>query len=85
MAPRAEGNGNGQWRTWLLGVGATLIATLITSGILFQRETREQLAVHSQQLKSFETRSRDTIAREFGRHEEVIQRLERRIEQLEKR
>ena len=69
MAPRVEGNGNGNgaWRNWLLGVGATLIATMVTSTIIFQRETRSSIATNEQRIKSIETTSRATIIREFER------------------
>ena len=42
---------NGNWRGWLLGIVATLIATMIGNDILFQRETREAIARHDEQLK----------------------------------
>jgi hypothetical protein len=84
-----ESEANGTWRNWLLGVGATLIATLITSAIIFQRETRESIATNEQRIKQIEVSSKATIIREFERHErqlnEMSQRFERRIDALDRR
>ena len=88
MAPASERNGD-TWRNWLLGVGATLIATLVTSAIIFQRETRESIATNEQRIKQIETSSKATIIREFERHEKQInemgRRLDYRIDQLDRR
>ena len=87
MAPASERNNS--WRNWLLGVGATLIATLITSAIIFQRETRESIATNEQRIKQIETTSRATIIREFDRQDKELrdaaQRVERRIDALDRR
>src|SRR4029077_5950744 len=70
-------NGNGTvWRPWVLGIVATLVASLITNGILFQRDTREKLSTNEERIKQLETRARDAIIREF-------QRIEKRLDKLE--
>jgi hypothetical protein len=84
VTPRDESS-NGAWRTWLLGIAATLLVTLITNGILFQRDTREQLSTNEERIKALETRARDAIIREFKQRDDAILRLEKRIEQLEQR
>ncbi len=78
-------NINGSWKTWLLGVVATLAATLIGNGILFQRETRESLAHIEERLKYLEGRGRDTLIREFHNRDAMIHALELRIDRLEKK
>ncbi len=72
---------NGSWRGWLLGIVATLIASLIGSGILFQRETREQLAQQKEQLRNIEIRGLATL----HNVEQRIERLERHVDELEKK
>ena len=90
-APKTNGhsNGNGTWRNWLLGVGATLIATMVTSAIIFQRETRESIATNEQRIKALEVTSRATIIREFERQDKELltasQRFERRLDAIERR
>lgn len=72
-------NGNGihtAWRTWALGIAATLLVSLIGNGILFQRETRETLRGQEERLKSLEGRARDAIIREFERIDKRLERLE---------
>ena len=76
---------NGAWRNWLLGIVATIVATLVVNGIAFQRDTKEKMATNEQRIRAVETTSRATIIREFERQDKQIERLERRIEQLEKR
>jgi hypothetical protein len=114
VLPKALQNGN--WKTWMLGIVATIIATFVGNGILFQRETRETIAHLEERLKGIEGRGRDALIREFARHDQrmdnivgvignmqntiptntevgqqlrerdgAIQRLERRVEELEKR
>jgi hypothetical protein len=73
-----NGNGSSQWRNWALGVAATIIGTLVVQGLAFQREMRSAIDINEQRIKFLETRARETIVREF-------QRLEKRIEELEKR
>jgi hypothetical protein len=72
----ANGNGATVWRPWVLGIVATLVASLITNGILFQRDTREKLSTNEERIKALETRARDAIIREF-------QRIEKRLDKLE--
>jgi hypothetical protein len=77
--PNGNGNGNGipaAWRTWALGIAGTVVVTLITNGILFQRETKEKLATIEARLNGIETRGRDAIIREF-------QRIEKRLDKIE--
>jgi prefoldin subunit 5 len=83
---------NGNWRGWALGIVASLVATAVGSGILFQRETREQLATLSDQVKHLQQRDENIIkylqqlsGGEFRSRDEAIHRLEQRIERLEKR
>ena len=89
MTKARDAFSNGAWRTWLLGIVATIVATLIVNNIAFQRDTKEKMATNEQRIKAMETTSRATLIREFERvdkqHNDAIARLERRIEQLEKR
>jgi hypothetical protein len=84
-----EAFSNGAWRTWLLGIVATLITTIIVNGISFQRETRESIATNEQRIKAIETTSRATIIREFDRQDKLLneaaQRVDRRLDALERR
>lgn len=80
---------NGAWRNWLLGVVATIVASLVINGISFQRDTKEKMATNEQRIRAIETTSRATIIREFERQDkqllEAAQRYERRLDQLERR
>ena len=60
----------------MLGIIATLVASLITNGILFRARIRETLRGHEERLKAIETRARDTIIREFERIDRRLDRLE---------
>ena len=71
---------NGNWRTWLLGIVATLVTAFITNGIVFQRDTREQLAKQSEQIANIETRA-DNIIKYLN---EKITRLELHVDRLER-
>lgn len=70
---------NGSWRSWLLGICALLVVSLITNDLLFQRQTREQLAKQEQQIKSLESRDTNIIKYFLDN----LNRLERHIDQLE--
>lgn len=94
-------------RNWLLGVAATIIATLVINGIVFQRETRETLARQSEHLtyldraNEAQNRRLDKIVealdaiysrlsglapeRELKERDARFERIERRIEELERR
>jgi hypothetical protein len=83
---------NGNWRGWALGIVASLVATAVGSGILFQRETREQLATVSDQIKHLQQRDENIIkylqqlvASDMLGRDERIKSLEQRIDRLEKR
>jgi hypothetical protein len=83
---------NGNWRGWALGIVASLVATAVGSGILFQRETREQLATLSDQVKHLQQRDENIIkylqqlvASDMVGRDERIRGLEQRIDRLEKR
>jgi hypothetical protein len=76
---------NGAWRNWALGITATLIVTMITNDIVFQRDTRAKLSTNEERIKFLETRSRDAVIREFAARDEQIKKLERRLELLEQR
>jgi hypothetical protein len=84
-----EALSNGAWRSWLLGIIATIVATLIVNNIAFQRDTKEKMATNEQRIRSMETTSRDTIIREFERQDKQLadaaQRFERRLDALERR
>jgi hypothetical protein len=67
---------NGAWRNWVFGIFATLIVSLITNDIIFQRDTREKMSTNEQRIKALETRARDTIIREFERVDKRLDRLE---------
>jgi hypothetical protein len=73
---------NGTLRTWAIGFVVTLLTALITNGILFQRDTREQLATLQARIKFIEIRGRAALEREFAQRDEAIQRLEKQIEAL---
>ncbi len=74
-----NGNGTAVWRPWVLGILATLAVTLVTNGILFQRETKEKLSSNEERIKALEARNdraRETIIREFDRIEKRLDRVE---------
>lgn len=75
----------GSWRGWLLGIVATIVASLVVSGLAFQRDTREKLATNEERIKFIETRTRDYIEREFKHRDDSLERLLKRIEALEKK
>jgi peptidoglycan hydrolase CwlO-like protein len=95
-----DGNGNGAgWRGWLLGIGATVLATLIINGISFQRDTRKDLTANEVKIKNLEQRLENILKYLSQRMDELhdvsntaddqinkdIGRLEKRVEELEKR
>ena len=47
---------NGAWRGWLLGIVATVVATAITTGLIFQREVSENIAKNEQRIGFLEKR-----------------------------
>jgi hypothetical protein len=67
---------NGAWKNWMLGILATLMVSLITNDIVFQRDTRAKLSTNEERIKALETRARDAIIREFERVERRLDRLE---------
>ena len=106
MAALKNVTSNGSWKTWLLGIVATLVTAAVTNGIMFQRETRESLATHTDQIKHLQMRDENIIKylqqriedrtvgppfnrpdadRELHIRDLAIERLEKRIENLEKR
>jgi len=74
---------NGNWRTWLLGIVATLAVTLIGNGIVFQRDTKEQLATLHERVKRNEERSANILKYLEQRIDEHFQRIDKRLERLE--
>lgn len=76
MAAPGNGNGGLQWRSWALGIAATVMATLIVQGLAFQREMRSAIDINEQRIKALETRARDAIIREFERVDKRLDRLE---------
>ena len=100
MAKIANGNGGGGgWQKWVLGIGATMIGSLIVSGITFQRETRREIAENNVEIHQLQARDENIIKYVGQRMDErlnaaheallqrdtTIQRLEKRIEELERR
>lgn len=91
LSPGDGGNGSG-WRGWLLGIGATVAATLIVNGIAFQRDTRKDLTENEVRIKNLEVRFENIlkylvmVMDERTEHIKTdIERAEKRIEELEKR
>lgn len=93
------GLANGGWRNWLLGVTATVIGSMVINGIVFQRETRKEIAENGVKIVQLQQRD-DNIIKFFSErmderllsaHNELvqrdltIQRLEKRIDELERR
>jgi Flp pilus assembly protein TadB len=76
---------NGNWRGWLLGIVATMIAAAIGNAILFQRDTREQLATINERMKRNDERADNILKYLRERIDERIQQIERRIDKLEQR
>lgn len=81
---------NGAWRNWLLGIVGTIIASLLVSNIAFQREMRMHIATNEQRIKQLELRDENIIKfmqqradEQIKFRDDLIQRLERRIERLE--
>ena len=80
------------WRGWVLGIVATLIVGAITNGIVFQRDTREVLARHSDEIKHLQMRDENIIKylqqfadQRSNTSDAAILRLEKRMEELERR
>jgi hypothetical protein len=86
MSASTSGNGNGgAWRGWLLGIGATVMATLIINGIAFQRDVRKDISELEVKVMYLEQRSERTIKYLTERMDERAEHLEANIERLEKR
>ena len=80
------------WRGWLLGIVATLVVAAISNGIIFQRDTRESLAKHTDEIKHLQQRDENIIKylQQFSEQrssavDAAMARLEKRIEELERR
>lgn len=80
------------WRSWLLGIGATILATLILNGIAFQRDARKDLSENAVKINYLEQRSENTIKyisfmldERTKSLEQLIQQLDRRLGELEKK
>lgn len=87
----SNGNGSG-WRGWLLGIGATVLATLIINGIAFQRDTRKDLTANEVKIKNLEQRFENILKyltkmlQDRAEHIEAdVERLQKHIDELEKR
>lgn len=83
------GNGNGKgnpgWQRWLLGIGATVVGSLIINGIVFQRETRKEIAENHVKIERLEQRDENIIKYLQQLSNERMNSLERRIDELERR
>ena len=80
------------WRGWLLGIIATLIVAAVSNGIIFQRDTREALAKQTDEIKHLQMRDENIIKylQQFSDQrssavDAAMARLEKRIEELERR
>jgi hypothetical protein len=89
MASIANG---GSWQKWLLGISATVAGSLIINGIVFQRETRKEIAENHVKIERLEQRDENIIKylEQFSTErmravDAAMQRLEKRIEELERR
>ena len=83
---------NGGWQKWVLGIGATMIGSLVVNGIVFQRETRREIAENHVKIERLEQRDENIIKylEQFSKErmsavDAAMQRLERRIDELERR
>ena len=83
---------NGGWQKWVLGIGATLAGSLILNGIVFQRETRKEIAENHVKIERLEQRDENIIKylEQFSTErmravDAAMNRLEKRIEELERR
>lgn len=88
-----EPNGNGGWKTWLLGIIAGLVLLGIVGSIVLNREFAERLGKHDSEIMSLRERliertgnrfTREDADREFRARDQARERLERRIDKLEK-
>ena len=98
MARPANGNGGG-WQKWVLGIGATVVGSLVVNGIAFQREARRDIAENNVRIVQLQSRDENIIKYLNQRLDErlndahqallqrdvTIERLEKRIEELERR
>lgn len=80
------------WRGWLLGIVATLIAGIVTNGIIFQRETRKDIAENNVRILQLQQRDENIIKylqqlseTRINSVDAAMARLEKRIEELERR
>ena len=92
-------NGNGGWQKWVLGIGATIAGTIFVNTIVFQREARRDIAENNVKITQLQARDENIIKfigqrmdeRLTAAHNELLQRdatierLEKRIEELERR
>lgn len=81
----AEGNGGTAWQRWLLGIGATILASLVINGIAFQRDVRQGMSENKVRIDNLERRDENIIKFLQQRINEHGQLLEQRLEQIEKR
>jgi hypothetical protein len=90
---------NGSWQKWVMGIGATVAGSLIINGIVFQREARKDIAENNVKILQLQQRDENIIKyialrlderlreahTELIQRDMLIQRLERRLDELEKR
>jgi hypothetical protein len=83
---------NGGWQKWVMGIGATIVGSLVVNGIVFQRETRKEIAENHIKIERLEQRDENIIKylqqlSESRIHavDAAIARMEKRIEELERR
>lgn len=89
-----ETNGNGGFKSWVLGIVAGLILIAIVGSIIFERDVAKSLGEHEVQIRYNASRidektqsrfTRDDFEREMKGRDLDRQRIERRIEALEAR
>ena len=52
---------NGGWQKWVMGIGATIVGSLVINGIVFQRETRKEIAENHIKIERLEQRDENII------------------------
>lgn len=83
---------NGGWQKWVMGIGATIVGSLVINGIVFQRETRKEIAENHVKIERLEQRDENIIKylqqlsnERINSVDAAMSRLEKRIEELERR